>query len=135
MLKSVRVKTTAAILFVSALLLPMATHNAAAQSAPRYVISAVDLEIAPAELEKFIEALKENGAATIKEAGCRQYDISQSAGNPNQVFIYEVYENEAAVQAHRTSEHFKKYSAATKDMVVKRQSRPMVSVARYSKAN
>jgi (4S)-4-hydroxy-5-phosphonooxypentane-2,3-dione isomerase len=86
-------------------------------------------------LNVFLEALKENGAATIKEAGCRQYDISQSASNPNQIFIYEVYENEAAVQAHRASDHFKKYLATTKDMVVKRQARPMVSVARYSKAN
>lgn len=135
MLKSVRVQTAAVALLASALFVPMATYNGAAQSGPRYVISAVDLEITPAELERFIEALKENGAATIKEAGCRQYDILQSASNPNQIFIYEVYENEAAVQAHRTSEHFKKYLAATKDMVVKRQSRPMVSVARYSKAN
>jgi quinol monooxygenase YgiN len=112
----------------------MTTENAAAQSAQRYV-QLVDYEIAPAELEKFIAALKENGAATIKEAGCLQFDFSQSANNPNQIFIYEVYENEAAVQAHRDSDHFKKYVAATKDMATKRQIRPMVSVVRYSKPN
>jgi quinol monooxygenase YgiN len=132
---SVRVQTAAIALLASTLLVVMATHNGATQTGPQYVISAVDLEIAPPELEKFIEALKENGAATIKEAGCRQYDILQSASNPNQIFIYEVYENEAAVQAHRASDHFKKYLATTKDMVIKRQSRPMVSVARYLKAN
>jgi (4S)-4-hydroxy-5-phosphonooxypentane-2,3-dione isomerase len=134
MLKSLRVQTAALALFASALLLPMIAENAVAQSAQRYV-QLVDYEIAPANLEKFIEALKENGAATIREDGCLQFDFSQSASNPNQIFIYEIYENEAAVQAHRASDHFKKYVAATKDMAVNRQVRPMVSVVHYAKAN
>ncbi len=134
MLKSLRVQTTALALFASAALLPMTPENAVAQSAQRYV-QLVDYEIAPAELDKFIEALKENGAATSKEAGCLQFDFSQSASNPNQIFIYEVYENEAAVQAHRATDHFKKYVATIKDIPAKRQVRPMVSVVRYSKAN
>jgi quinol monooxygenase YgiN len=54
--------------------------------------------------------------------------------NPNQIFIYEAYENDAAVAAHRASDHFKKYVAATKDMVVKRLSRPMVAVESFAKA-
>ena len=107
--------------------------KAFAQNAPRYMVSAVDLEIAPAQLDKFLEALRENGASTIKEPGCRQYDILQLISEPNQIYIYEVYENEAAVQAHRASDHFKKYRATTKNMMVKSQSRPMVSVATYSK--
>ena len=109
-----------------------AVASGPAHAAP-FVASAVDLEIAPEHLEKFLAALKENGAATIKEPGCRRYDILQSASNPNQIFIYEVYENAAAVQAHRAAEHFKKYQAVTKDMVVKRQSRPMVAVESYAK--
>ena len=91
------------------------------------MVSAVDLEIAPAQLDKFLEALSENGASTIKEPGCRQYDILQLISEPNQIHIYEVYENEAAVQAHRASDHFKKYRATTKDMVVKSQSRLILS--------
>lgn len=135
MLKSLRVQTAALVCIASAVLLLMTTENVAAQSAPRYV-QLVDYEIGPADLEKFLAALKENGVATTKEAGCRQFEISQSASNPNQIFIYEVYENEAAAQAHRGSDHFKKYVAAIKDIaVVKRQVRPMVSVVRYSKAD
>jgi (4S)-4-hydroxy-5-phosphonooxypentane-2,3-dione isomerase len=110
-----------------------ATPRALAQDMPRYAVSAVDLEIAPGQIDKFLEALKENGDATIKEPGCRQYDILQLASDPNQVHIYEVYENDAAVQAHRATDHFKKYLATTKDMVVKRQPRPMVTVATYAK--
>jgi autoinducer 2-degrading protein len=123
--------TTVAIALVWATLITV--PKALAQNTPRYMVSAVDLEITPAQLEKFLEALRENGASTIKEPGCRQYDILQLTSDPNQIHIYEVYENEAAVQAHRATDHFKKYQATTKDMVVKRQSRPMVSVATYSK--
>ncbi len=110
-----------------------AAINASAQGAPAFVASAVDLEIVPTELANFIAALKENGAATITEPGCRRYDILQSTTNPNQIFIYEVYANEAAVKAHRATDHFKKYISVTKDMVAKRQSRPMAAVASYSK--
>jgi len=134
MLKSARIQSVALTLFASAALLSMTTENAAGQSAQHYV-QVVDYEIAPAQLEKFMEALKENGAATSKEAGCLQFELSQSASNPNQILIYEVYENEAAVQAHRASDYFKKYVATTKDMFVNRQIKPMVSVVRYSKAN
>lgn len=110
-------------------------RTAFAQPAPQYVISAVDLEISPDHLQAFIAAVKENAAATIQEAGCRQYDVIQSTTNPHQISIYEVYENDAAVQAHRASGHFKKYLATTGKMVVKRQSRPMTSVARHIKPN
>jgi (4S)-4-hydroxy-5-phosphonooxypentane-2,3-dione isomerase len=134
MLKSLRVEAAALALFALEVLGPVMTENAAAQPTQHYV-QLVDYEIASAALERFIEALKENGAATIKEAGCLQFDFSQSASNPNQLFIYEVYENEAAVQAHRNSDHFKKYVSATKDMAVNRQIRPMVSVVHYVKPN
>ena len=107
--------------------------GALAQGAPPFVASAVDLEIAPAELEKFLAALSENASATIKEPGNRRYDVMRSATNPHQIFIYEVYADQAAVEAHRAADHFKKYQAVTKDMVVKRQSRPMIGIETHSK--
>jgi len=116
-----------------ALAVVAAAPAAWAQSATPQRISAVDLEIVPEHLTKFLEALKENGAATIKEPGCIRYDIVQSATNSNQILIYEVYADEAAVAFHRGTPHFKKYQEVTKDMVSKRQSRPMVSVASYAK--
>jgi autoinducer 2-degrading protein len=135
MLKWLRFQTATSALVFLAVLLPLTTQSAVAQPT-QYYVQLVDYEIAPAGFQKFIEALKENGVATIKETGCRQFDISQSASNPNQVFIYEGYEIEAAVQAHRASDHFKKYLAATKDIaVVKREVRPMVSVVHSLKAN
>jgi quinol monooxygenase YgiN len=126
-------KFAVAALLTSALMVGGTERLAFAQPAPRHVISAVDLEISPDQLQAFIAAIKENAAATIQEPGCRQYDVLQSTANPNHISIYEVYESDAAVQAHRASEHFKKYLATTGKMVVKRQSRPMTSIARNTK--
>jgi autoinducer 2-degrading protein len=117
----------------SAVLVLALTGVARAQTPPPFVATVVELEVAPAELDKFLAALKENAAASIKEPGCRRYDFMQSASAPNQIWIYEVYENAAAVQAHRETEHFKKYVAATKDLVLKRQSRPMLGILSQSK--
>jgi len=117
-----------------ATLVSLSSQRVAAQSAPTYV-NAVDLDIVPAEREKFMAAIKENGAATVKEPGCRQFDILVLANDPNHVFLYEVYDNEAALQAHRTTEHFKKYAATTANMVAKRDVRGMTPVALNSKGH
>ena len=133
MLKSAWMAAAAIALFIAgAVLLPIPSQRAAAQSTGAFV-SAVDLDIAPAEMEKFLAALKENGAASVKEPGCQRFDIMVLASNPNHVFIYEVYNDAAASQAHRATDHFKKYAATTATMVVKREVRPMSQLATNSK--
>jgi autoinducer 2-degrading protein len=78
-------------------------------------------------------AVKENGAASVKEPGCREFNISVSEKDPNHVFLFEVYDNAAALEAHRATDHFKKYAATVKEMVAKREIRVFSSVAFNSK--
>ncbi|HZF19130.1 MAG TPA: putative quinol monooxygenase, partial [Burkholderiales bacterium] len=103
-------------------------RDAAAQSRGAY-INLVELDIDPGETAKFIEAIKENGAGSVKEPGCREFNVSVLASNPNHVVLYEVYDNEAALAAHRTTDHFKKYQAATAKMVVGRNVRALTGIA------
>ena len=74
-------------------------------------------------MDKFMVAIKENGAAAVKEPGCRVFNIAVSSKDPNHVLLFEVYDNAAALDAHRTTDHFKKYQAATANMVAKRDVR------------
>ena len=133
-------KTLRAFLLASALalggaaLLQLAVRDAAAQ-AGGLSINAVYLEINPADMPKFMEAIKENGANSVKEPGCRTFNIHVSAKDPNHVFLYEVYDNAAALDSHRQTPHFKKYAEITKNMVTKRDARPMTSVAMNSKGH
>ena len=43
--------------------------------------------------------------------------------------FFEVYDNAAALEAHRATDHFKKFVATTKEMVAKRDVRQFSSVA------
>jgi hypothetical protein len=68
-MKSIMMTTTAIAMFGAAwVLLPARGHEAAAQSGPLY-ISAVDVDIVPGELEKYIAAIMENGAAFCEGIG------------------------------------------------------------------
>ena len=118
----------AAIALAAMALLPLRHHAALAQSAPLH-IHAVEYDVVPGQVDNFLAALKENGAASVKEPGCREFDIAVSQKDPNHVFIFEVYDDAAAAQAHTATEHFKKYKEITKDMVVKREVKPLASVA------
>ena len=124
----------AGLLAGAALFMALPSRDAAAQASGVY-INAVDLVVIPSEMPKFLEAIKENGANAVKEPGCREFNISVLANNPNHIFLYEVYDNEAALNAHRQTEHFKKYQAATANMIADRNVRAMSVIAFNSKGH
>ena len=122
----------AALTFAAFLLLTFGHDKAVAQSGPFY-INAVDIDVMPGQVDAYLAALKENGAAAVHEPGCHEFNITVSPKDPNHVFIFEVYDNAAAFEAHRATDHFKKYAATTKDMVAKRDARAFTSVAMNQK--
>jgi quinol monooxygenase YgiN len=74
----------------------------------RYIIL-VELTFAEKNIEKALELLDEMEGLTIEnEDDCSIFDVTYSEEEPTRVFIYEVYENEAAFKVHENSEYFKK---------------------------
>jgi len=128
MLKSITITGAVAFAVMAFVTLPMPSYQAVAESGPLQV-NAVDIDVVPGQIDNYLVALKENGAASVHEPGCREFDILLSQKDPNHVLIFEVYNDAAAAQAHRETDHFKKYAAATKDMVAKREARGFSSVA------
>ena len=55
------------------------------------------------------ELLHKLTLASRQEPGCVTYVAHFTAGDPGVVFIYEQYVDEAALQAHRSSHHFREY--------------------------
>jgi len=128
MLKSVAITGVVLLAAIAAALLPMRSHKAVAQSGPLH-INAVDIDVVPGQIDNYLAALKENGTASVHEPGCREFDIAVSQKDTNHVLIFEVYDNAAALDAHRQTDHFKKYAATTKDMIAKRDARAFSLVA------
>jgi len=92
--------TSAIVALVAAIvfLQPICGHEAAAQSTPLH-IHAIDIDVVPGQIDNYLAALKENGAASVREPGCREFDITVSQKDPNHVFILEVYDSADAAQA------------------------------------
>jgi autoinducer 2-degrading protein len=128
MSRSIPIAAAAALFAAALVLMPTPGRQAAAQSGP-LLVNVVEYDIQPGQVDAYLAALTENGAATVKEPGCREFNILVSQKDPNHVLIFEVYDDAAAAQAHRETDHFKKYAATIKDMFVKRDVRPFSSVA------
>jgi (4S)-4-hydroxy-5-phosphonooxypentane-2,3-dione isomerase len=101
---------------------------------PMPYINAVELDIVPAEYEKFKAAILENAAASVKEPGCRQFDVLFEDSDPHHVFLYEVYDDATALDAHRATAHFKRFRETTAPMIAKRVARHMSPIAFNIKA-
>ena len=47
------------------------------------------------------------------EPGCLRFDVIQDANDPNRIWLYEVYKDEAAFQAHLQAPHLIKFRETT----------------------
>jgi len=55
------------------------------------------------------ELLRVNSEASRAEPGCRDFTVLREVEQPRTFVLYEVYDDEAAFEAHRHSKHFKRY--------------------------
>lgn len=77
-----------------------------------YVIT-VDFQLKPGAIDSFIPLILDNAAASVRdEPGCRQFDVMTPTDGGNRVFLYEIYDDEAAFQAHLKTPHFLKFRDA-----------------------
>jgi len=60
--------------------------------------------------EEAIPLFCELGAPTRAEPGCRMYLVHRSPTDPRRFFLYEQYDDPAALDAHRASPHFSRYA-------------------------
>ena len=79
----------------------------------------VEFTIHPAHVAAFAAAITDNARASREtEPGCRQFDVCTDPANPQRFFLYELYDDEAAVHAHLQSPHFLAMNAATAGWVM-----------------
>ncbi len=53
--------------------------------------------------------------------GCLRFDVHQDRNDPTLFMLLEIYRDEAALEAHRSSAHFSEYRRDTDDWVIERQ--------------
>ena len=78
----------------------------------------VTFQINPESLDAFMPLMLQNAKTSLRdEPGCHQFDVLTDQSKPNAVFLYELYTNRAAFDAHLTSDHFKTFDAAVAPMI------------------
>lgn len=63
----------------------------------------------PQDRDEIAQAVRLLAAATRQEPGCVTYVPHHAEADPDTVVFYEQYRDEAALAAHRASDHFKTY--------------------------
>ena len=79
----------------------------------------VDFTIHPDHADTFAAAIAVNARTSVAtEPGCLQFNVSRDPTNAGQFFLYEVYHDDTAFQAHMASAHFRTFDATTAGWVV-----------------
>jgi quinol monooxygenase YgiN len=71
---------------------------------------AVRMRFASEDREKVQLAVRHLAEASRREPGCVTYVPTELADNPNMVLIFEQYKDDAALEAHRASGHFRDFA-------------------------
>ena len=76
----------------------------------------VTIQIRDGFVYQFKEASFGDSQGSVRdEPGCFRFDILQNSEDPNRFHLYEVYEDELALEAHRDAPHYKKWRSTVED--------------------
>ena len=76
----------------------------------------VTIQIRDGFVDQFKEASFGDSQGSVRdEPGCFRFDILQNSEDLNRFHLYEVYEDELALEAHRDAPHYKKWRSTVED--------------------
>ena len=88
------------------------------------LVVCVEFEIEPGQADVFMAAVRTNAEQSFnQEVGCQQFDVCKDKYFPNSVFLYEVYDDEAAFETHKLTLHYGAFNKATGGIVVNKSIR------------
>lgn len=68
----------------------------------------IKTRVKPGTADDFLAAIKVNAAASVSnEPGCLVFDVSQDRVDLEVIYLYEIYRDDAAYDAHTQTAHFR----------------------------
>ncbi len=77
----------------------------------------VHVQVKPECVEAFKAASLDNAHLSIQEPGIARFDVVQQADEPTRFVLVEVYRNDEAPAAHKTTAHYAAWRDAVADMM------------------
>lgn len=81
----------------------------------------VAIRIKPENVDAFMAQVLENARAARSEPGCRQFEVLVDPEDKTRVMLFEVYDDQAAFEAHQAGTAFKKYLANAVPLLASRE--------------
>jgi len=73
----------------------------------------VKVRVKPEQRERFLKAIEADALGSERdEQDCLRFNVLRDQQDQNVYYFYEVYRNEAALQAHRAAPHYAIWQAA-----------------------
>jgi (4S)-4-hydroxy-5-phosphonooxypentane-2,3-dione isomerase len=73
----------------------------------------VKVRVKPEARERFLAAIEADARGSERdEPGCMRFNVLQDGQDQNVYYFYEVYRDDAALEAHRATPHFALWRAA-----------------------
>src|SRR6266404_4233786 len=73
----------------------------------------VKARVKPEQRKRFLEAIEVDALGSERdEPGCLRFNVLQDAQDENTYYFYEVYKDQAALEAHRAAPHYAVWRAA-----------------------
>ena len=69
-------------------------------------VTLVEINIKPECVDDFMDVFRANHEGSIQEPGNLRFDVLQDPTIPTRFFIYEAYQNDEAVLAHKQTPHY-----------------------------
>jgi (4S)-4-hydroxy-5-phosphonooxypentane-2,3-dione isomerase len=74
----------------------------------------VSLRVKPELRDQFLAAAEDDSTCSVRdEPGCHRFDVLQDNADPNHFYFYEVYDDEAAFEAHGRTPHLARWREAS----------------------
>ncbi len=71
------------------------------------IVTLVHVWVKPEMIKDFVTATTKNHQESVKESGNLRFDLLQDANESAKFVIYEAYESEEAILAHKKTDHYK----------------------------
>lgn len=86
------------------------------------ILHTAHLRARPEAVERYKARLLRHArnSLVLEKGACLRFDVHQDVNDPTLFLLIEVYRDEAALEAHRTSRHFAEYKSETGDWVSER---------------
>ena len=76
----------------------------------------VTIQIKPGHKDAFMASMFDDARGSNNdESGCLRFDVLQDSEDENRIHLYEVYKDQAAVDAHRAAPHYTKWRETVGD--------------------